>query len=592
MDKKQPVLKTTDYIFIIAILAFLTPLLLFVLRSFDDNRLTSWKWIFTNAEINIFILILIPAIAFSYGLSRISFSRYKATFLFFASFLIAAVFWREAEVIVDTSRYFIQAKYLELYGIRYFIEEWGKDINIWTDLPVAPFFYGLIFRFFGETRLYIQIFTTTLFSLTVLLTYMIGKSLWDEDTGLYAGILLLGIPYLFTQVPLMLVDVLTMFFVTLSIFTFIKAMERGGYSMIIFSSIAVTLTFFSKYSTWLMLSVLAVIFAVYIIQGFQDESPDSGPKTREYLFRGGLVALISGLLIGAIFIYKYDIFTEQLGFIMIYQKPGLKRWGESFLSTFFFQIHPFISLAALYSVYSAFRRKDCKYVIVIWLIVLIFIFQIRRIRYVIPLFPMVTLMASYGLRELNSKQVKKFIVWSAVTTSLVLAFYVHLPFMENISMSNLKRAGEYLNRTNEQYMEVFSLKQGNSGVNPAISVPILDLFTSKRVIFKYNENAFQQPFEKIEKSSLRFTWEYKNPKFYETAEYSVENSAIVVISGDAASELPVYIKDKIKGRHLDRVFKTDNRVFRFRTMVRIYRTGPGESGVTIRKGELINGSGK
>ncbi len=592
MDKKQPVLKTTDYIFIIAILAFLTPLLLFVLRSFDDNRLTSWKWIFTNAEINIFILILIPAIAFSYGLSRISFSRYKATFLFFASFLIAAVFWREAEVIVDTSRYFIQAKYLELYGIRYFIEEWGKDINIWTDLPVAPFFYGLIFRFFGETRLYIQIFTTTLFSLTVLLTYMIGKSLWDEDTGLYAGILLLGIPYLFTQVPLMLVDVLTMFFVTLSIFTFIKAMERGGYSMIIFSSIAVTLTFFSKYSTWLMLSVLAVIFAVYIIQGFQDESPDSGPKTREYLFRGGLVALISGLLIGAVFIYKYDIFTEQLGFIMIYQKPGLKRWGESFLSTFFFQIHPFISLAALYSVYSAFRRKDCKYVIVIWLIVLIFIFQIRRIRYVIPLFPMVTLMASYGLRELNSKQVKKFIVWSAVTTSLVLAFYVHLPFMENISMSNLKRAGEYLNRTNEQYMEVFSLKQGNSGVNPAISVPILDLFTSKRVIFKYNENAFQQPFEKIEKSSLRFTWEYKNPKFYETAEYSVENSAIVVISGDAASELPVYIKDKIKGRHLDRVFKTDNRVFRFRTMVRIYRTEAGKSGVTIRKGAMINGSGK
>ena len=62
----------------------------------------------------------------------------------------------------------------------------------WTDMPLVPFLYGLIFKFFGESRLYIQIFTTFFFSMTVVLTYMIGKTLWDEDTGLYGGMLLLG----------------------------------------------------------------------------------------------------------------------------------------------------------------------------------------------------------------------------------------------------------------------------------------------------------------------------------------------------------------------------------------------------------------
>jgi 4-amino-4-deoxy-L-arabinose transferase-like glycosyltransferase len=155
------------------------------------------------------LVICIPAV---WLLSRLSLGeRYPSFLLFGSSFAVSACFWSEPEVIVDASRYFAEAKYLELYGVGFFLREWGRAIAVWTDLPVVPFFYGLVFKVFGESRLYIQIFTSLLFSLSAVLTSQVGKKLWDEDTGFYAGLLLLGIPYLYS-VPLMLVDVPSMFF--------------------------------------------------------------------------------------------------------------------------------------------------------------------------------------------------------------------------------------------------------------------------------------------------------------------------------------------------------------------------------------------
>ena len=63
--------------------------------------------------------------------------------LFIVSFAVSAMFWQEPEMIVDASRYFTQAKHLELYGFGYFFREWGNGINAWTDLPAIPFLYGV-----------------------------------------------------------------------------------------------------------------------------------------------------------------------------------------------------------------------------------------------------------------------------------------------------------------------------------------------------------------------------------------------------------------------------------------------------------------
>ncbi|VAX31708.1 hypothetical protein MNBD_NITROSPIRAE02-1244 [hydrothermal vent metagenome] len=567
MDTEQSDIKTAPYFLIISFFTLATPVILYSLRFLDDNRLTRWQWVF--ADINAFrvFLLLIPVLIIAYGLSRVSFFDYNPLFLFVSSFVIAAVFWSEPEVIVDTSRYFTQAKHLELYGFKYFFNEWGGSILAWTDLPLIPFLYGIILKVFGEQRVYIQAFTTLLFSLSVVLTYLIGRTLWDEDTGFYAGLLMLGVPYLFVQIPFMMVDVPTMFFLTLSIFTFLMAMEYGGTGWIISSAVAIFLVFFCKYSTWPMLSVLCIILLVYLRKDWR------GP-----LLRSSVIALLAGLFISVVILLKFDFFLGQIKFLFSYQMPGLRRWGETFASTFLFQIHPFITAAALYSLYVAFRKRDLNYMIISYLIFLVFLFQIRRIRYVIPLLPMLTLMASYGLRNIRAREVRKFVVFCIIGSALVLAISVYLPFLQKYSTINLKEAGKYLNSLEIMDVEVFTLPQKRSFVNPAVAVPILDLFTDRKILYNYEVNRkFGRPIpaKRLEKSSLRFTWLYKNPVYYRNGLKKGRTGAVVVISQKVGQPLPGYVKRRVRGYRLSRVFSTATGVFRYRTIVRVYERNRG-----------------
>lgn len=567
-------LEKTYPLFFIAICTIAVFFIQYASRSIDDNRLTSWKWVFPVTDLTVFVPLLIIGIAAAAVISRLSFpERRPAMFLFFFSFAVSALFLQEPEVIVDASRYFTQAKHLEIYGIEYFIREWGGSIKAWTDMPLVPFMYGLIFRLFGETRIYIQIFTAFLFSMTVVLTYMTGKTLWDEDTGFLAGLFIPGIPYIFSQVPLMLVDTAVMFFLTLSIFTFIKAMERGG-AWTVISSVSIFCAFFSKYSSWLMLTVLPVIFLVYLTdrQGARGEGQDvRNPAPRSQIISRTLyVAVFAGALIGTVVFYKYDVIAEQLRFINEYQKPGLRRWGESFVSTFLFQTHPFITLAASYSIYEAFKKRDLRFLIVSWLILLIVLLQIKRSRYVIVAFPMLALMASYGLQRIKTIEIKRYIVYCAAAASIITAVFAYLPFLSSMGIVNVKDAGMFLDSIGAENIEVFTVASERTVVNPVVTVPLLDLFTEKEIVY-YHDSGFSIPFEKIEKSPLRFTWEYRNPGYYTPERKNISSgTAVAVISNKGGKALPEGIEEKLKGHRKARVFNTSTGIFRYSPVVTVY----------------------
>ncbi len=545
---------------VISILALVTYEILYLYRAYDDNRLTSWKFAFSVADFWHVFFILIAGIALAYLLSRVSPPvRFRALFLFFVSYAAAAVFWQEPELIVDASRYFTQAKHLELYGVGYFLREWGGAIRPWTDLPAVPFLYGLIFRFAGESRIAVQAFITLLFSLTVVITYFIGKRLWDEDMGFYAGLLILGIPYLFSQVPLMLVDVPSMFFLTSSIYIFITALDRGGKNMLM-AALAVFFTFFAKYSTWLMLSVLAVIFFVHLA-----DQPASSRKTS--LFRAFFVAVFSTAMILVVVFLKLDVFKEQIDLLINYQKPGLERWGESFISTFFFQVHPFITLAAVYSVIAAVRKKDLKYLVLFWLPAIIIFLQIKRIRYTIMVFPMLSLMASYGFSHMRNREIPRFILLCAVSCSLIIAVFAYLPYLNRISVVNLQEAGEFVNTLEGKEVEVFTPATSIPVLNPAVSVPLFDLYTDKRICYKYRPAFFPEP-DAVRKSALRFTWEYRNPAYYKDA--PPKGSPVVIIDNERGGALPEEIRQKTSGLRRTRVFNISEGIFGYQTLVTVY----------------------
>ncbi len=543
----------------ILLLSWLAFIILFVFRVLDDNRLTSWRWVFADIHIAPVLAMLIPGFILAYALSKTSALERNPYYVLLISFFLAAFFWKIPEVIVDASRYFSQAKHLSEYGILYFFDQWGKDIVAWTDLPAVSFLYGLAYKCFGEYRIIIQIVTTLLYSMTVGLTYLIGKSLWNRDTGILAALLMLGIPYLYTQVPLMLVDVPSMFFFTFAVYATIKALKRGTIGWMVICAMGLFCALFSKYSNWLWLTVLLPIVIVFL--------KADPPKTA---VRAGIIAVLSLFIVLAAVLVWFDVFSEQIGLLFSYQRPGLRRWGESFISTFFFQIHPFISISALVSVFVAIRAKDLKYSIISFLVFLVIALQIKRIRYLIPIFPMIALMAAYGLQIFRNHETRKFIVYCIAISAVVLAYFAYLPYLQTISTVNLKRAGEFINTLEVDHITIFTLPQKKSIVNPAIAVPLIDIYTHKKILHT-PDSASPPNWQRLKKSPLRFTWKYKSPGYYSQKNESAATSwAMVVVSASSDQTLPKNLAHQMKPFRNSKTFKTASYRFRYRTVVTVY----------------------
>ncbi len=545
---------------LISLITMASLLALYNLRALDDNGLSSWWWVFDGVMPFTFLLMLVVAITLAYGISRLPFhGRAAVPLLFVASFLIVASLWQQPEVIVDAARYFIQAKYLELNGIGYFLAEWGNAVPAWTDLPLAPLIYGAIFQVFGENRVAIQIFTSLLFSGTVVLTCLIGNTLWSRELGLTAGLMLLGMPYLLAQVPLMMVDVAAMFFLTLAVFATIMAITHGGMLYFILAAVAITLAMLTKYSNWLMLSVVPVIMLSHTHLGW-----------KLVFSRTAAVAVGVLVLMGVFLFAKFDVVAAQFNLLISFQAPALGRWGESLLSIFFFQIHPFVSIAAIISTYLAVKRKDARYAIISWMLLIVMLFELRRIRYFLVLLPMLALMAAYGLETIKHAGYRKFIAASTAVTAILITIVGYLPFFQGMSVNNIKQAGEYLDSIRAGTTEIHVLPQTRSLVNPVVAVPLLDLFTDQQLV--YHPDVSTVPAVKmISKLPWRWTWELDSTAYLERTNSAYAAQTVVVIQSETDQTVPDYLIKRIDGYHLQKEFVDSSQVFRFRTIVRIYQ---------------------
>jgi hypothetical protein len=524
-----------------------------ITRSLDSNTFTSWRWIFSGKGILTAFFLLVPAILGALALSRLSLSsRYGYAFILVLSLASVVPLWTAPETVIDASRYFLQAKSLKESGIFFFFTEWGTAIDAWTDMPLVPFLYGLLFSSFGESRTCIQAFNTLLFASTALLTCRIGTMLWDEETGLNAGILLLGIPYLLMQVPLMLVDVPTMFFLTLSIYAFLSAIRKGCAFRTVAAVLALCCAFFSKYSTWPMLLIIPLISVI-----FAEREP------QKVLTKTALVLFGAGALAGCIMAVRVDFFSAQIELLKTFQWSGLGRWEEGFLSTFLFQTHPFLTGLSLYGIYLAARKKDKRFLVPAWSLIVVVVLQITRIRYMIPLFPLFVLTASYGLNAVRDSNTKKGIALCIAASSLVITYSGYLPFAKNTSLMNLKHAGEYLNTLETSTIAVYGLPQQSSSGSTFATIPLLDYYADKTIFCPQDWPSHPEGAQS-RTSSLRFTREMKKPFFY-SSPGQVHPPVIVLISDKIPDEIP----GKFQGRETKR-FDLASDVFKFQTLVAVY----------------------
>ena len=478
--------------------------------------------------------------------------------MFVMAIASSAPFLNSPEVLLDSARYFLEAKYLAQYGMAEFLREWGGKIKPWTDLPLVPLIYGILFKLFGESKQVIALFNGLLFSLVPVLTYFTGRLLWDRSTGFIGGVLVLASPYLLTQVPLMLVDIHAMFFLLLAVCVFLCTLTRGGFLWFFCSAGTIVLALFSKYSTWPMLGVLGVIVLT---------SMDSQPGT--VMKRSLVVAALTFCLLGAIYVWKGAVILQQLQFLRTYQLAGLKRWQEGYLAPFFFQSHPFIITAVLFGACRAIVRRDIKMLIPGWFAALVFILELKRVRYLLPVLPYMALAGAYGLQGIPHRQVRKYIAYCSVLSSLLIALLVYRPFLAGISMANLKDAGRYLDSLASDAVEVHCLPQGKSLGNTSVAVPILDLFTGK-IIYQEQEWNSATGLQRAQNVSLRFTWELGQPDYYRFNKYPGLKLPLVIIAGEPVNAMPPELKKKYPTATLGRQFTKSSGVFRYRTFVSVF----------------------
>lgn len=538
----------------------LCPLLL-LFRGLDDNTLVSWRWAAAGRDTGALFLLHASAVGAAYLLSRLSPPR--GPLLYAALFLIPALpsilLWSVPEVVIDASRFFTGARHLEQYGLSHFVREWGAGIDAWTDLPLPSALYGALFSMFGESRMAVQALNTALFASTVILTFLIARLLRGQEAGFLAGLLLVGTPYVFTQVPLMLGDVIAMFFLTLSAFLTISYTWSGGSRRLVMVSVGYSGALLCKYSLWPALFLLtAVVPAAKFLSC----------RKREVLLRGGVLVLSASLPVLALFLWRGDLILSQMSLLADYQLSGLRRWGESHLSTFVFQVHPFVVLLAGYGGWRAFRERDASFLTVAFLPVLAVVAGVRRTRYFVVLLPLLAVAAAYGLSAVGDRRLRRFAAWHVVLFSAVTSIFLYRPFLQEMSLRNLKDAAQVLNSTGQPSVEVHLSPEVRSEVNPAVAVPLLDLYTKGQMVFRYRgwpdvvdrRNNF---------SPFRFSWRYRNPAYYGENIGEKGAAAVVFIGGDPGEALPPGLEERTRGyRRTD--FLADNGLFNFSTAVTVF----------------------
>lgn len=563
---------TLVLIFLVSIAVFL---LQFVFRELDDNRLLSWRWTVTGDNVWRIALLAMGFIAVaSVFMTRVKNERIILLVLVSFAFFMSSLLWYSPQLIIDSARYVNYANIIQSHGILHFVQQWGTQVAPWTDLPLIPAFFGLVFAWFGESALLLQVLSTLFYSATVLLVYCLGRALWSREIGLYAAALLLAFPFLSAQSSQILVDVPSMFLFTLALWLSLRAVQNPGVLRVALAVVAAMLTLLSKYTGWVLFGAIALLPLLVSFNGYPGNVRTSTKTSIKAA--GGIFVISAVLLLGMVGMY-YSVFLSQFELLRSFQMPGLSWWGESHVSTFFFQIHPFVSLAAIAAFVIGIYRRDTTVLVVASIFVLLMAVGVHRARYYVIFYPLLALLAAFGLKHLFNKKASQMIILCAVAFSFSLSSLANSAMLRNTSMSNLELAGTYLNSLKEDTIAVLVLPQQESLVNPQISIPILDLYTRKNLLLvENNTSSYQQVPEAIQRSPIRFTWEYDPGSSYQSIR-------LAELSKQACGDFPVVVMasrpnqwqsvwgDLPRNYVKTKEFVIQDKMFRYQTLLTIFR---------------------
>ncbi len=169
--------------------------------------------------------------------------------------------------------------------------EWSRrlDWGYYSKGPMVAYLIALSTRLGGSTEFFVRLPAVLLSAGTALLTFLLGRDLYrSERVGSLAVLILTVIPLYAAGSLLMTIDPPFLFFWTVALWAFLRALTGGSVRWWILVGIALGLGTLSKYSMLLLVPLLACVLVL---------SPTLPDARRGFLLSCGTAALLASPLL-------------------------------------------------------------------------------------------------------------------------------------------------------------------------------------------------------------------------------------------------------------------------------------------------------
>ncbi|HEY3422524.1 MAG TPA: glycosyltransferase family 39 protein, partial [Methanocellaceae archaeon] len=135
--------------------------------------------------------------------------------------------------------------------------------------PVAKYIYGIANLLFNgggfsyNTYAVAKSASALMGALTCVLTFMIGRELYDRRVGLAAAFILSLTPVFLAHTQIAAIDAPIVFFFTLTLFLFIAALRRNRLPYYAASAVSLGLLVSTKFNGILILPVMAILYLLF-----------------------------------------------------------------------------------------------------------------------------------------------------------------------------------------------------------------------------------------------------------------------------------------------------------------------------------------
>ncbi len=274
----------------------------------------------------------------------------------------------------------------------------------WVDKPpLAIWFTALFYKIFGIHELSARLFSSLCGVGTVLVTYLLGRELFNRWTGFLGALVLLSSMHYFRYVRFGMMDSPLTFFMSLSLFFFWTGRYRNRY--LLFSGVAAGLALMTK--SW----AAFFIFPIVWIHCWWAEEWE--PLRRSSYWIGVIIAAAIALPWNLFEMWtRHGSYLEEAVFKHVVLRATQAIEGHSgnfyfYIRTLVNKYHPWVLVAIFSAPYFLFRaikdRESEKIFLVTWMFFIFGVITLMQTKlpwYILPVYPPLSLTVGWALARL------------------------------------------------------------------------------------------------------------------------------------------------------------------------------------------------